>query len=45
MKDERLIKDIEFIVELDKMKSISRQTTLIDSDRRENDAEHSWHIS
>lgn len=45
MASERLLKDIEFIVELDKMKSILRQTTLIDKSRRENDAEHSWHIS
>ncbi len=41
MASERLLKDIEFIVELDKMKSILRQTTLIDKSRRENDAEHS----
>ena len=45
MTNERLLKDIEFIVELDKMKTIFRQTTLIDKSRRENDAEHSWHIS
>ncbi|NMA86964.1 MAG: HD domain-containing protein [Tissierellia bacterium] len=45
MTSERLLRDIEFIVELDKMKSIFRQTTLIDKSRRENDAEHSWHIS
>jgi putative hydrolase of HD superfamily len=43
--NEKLLKDIEFIVELDKMKSTFRQTTLIDKSRRENDAEHSWHIS
>lgn len=42
---ERLVKDIEFIVELDKMKSILRQTRLVDESKRENDAEHSWHIS
>ncbi|MEW8974058.1 MAG: HD domain-containing protein [Tissierellaceae bacterium] len=42
---ERLKKDIEFIVELDKMKSILRQTSLIGEDRREDDAQHSWHIS
>jgi len=42
---ERLLRDIEFIVELDKMKSILRQTSLIDNSKRENDAEHSWHIS
>ena len=44
MKD-RLLKDIAFIVELDKMKSILRQTSLIEEDRREDDAQHSWHIS
>lgn len=43
--DERLIKDIDFIVELDKMKSILRQTSIIGEDRREDDAQHSWHIS
>lgn len=42
---ERLKKDIDFIVELDKMKSILRQTSLIDKTRREDDAEHSWHIA
>lgn len=45
MINERLIKDIEFIVELDKMKSILRQTSIIGEDRREDDAQHSWHIS
>lgn len=45
MVSERLLKDIEFIVELDKMKSILRQTSLINEDRREDDAQHSWHIS
>lgn len=43
--NKRLKKDIEFIVELDKMKSILRQTRLMDKSKRENDAEHSWHIS
>lgn len=45
MISKRLMKDIEFIVELDKMKSILRQTSLINEDRREDDAQHSWHIS
>ncbi len=45
MKNERLLKDIAFIVELDKMKSILRQTSIIGEDRREDDAQHSWHIS
>lgn len=43
--NDRLLKDIEFIVELDKMKSILRQTSLIEEDKREDDAQHSWHIA
>ena len=45
MDNKRLLKDMEFIVELDKMKSIFRQTSIIGEDRREDDAQHSWHIS
>lgn len=45
MISKRLKKDIDFILELDKMKSIMRQTGLIDGSRREDDAEHSWHIA
>ena len=45
MISKRLLKDMEFIIELDKMKSILRQTSLINEDRREDDAQHSWHIS
>lgn len=33
-----------FIREADKLKSVLRQTYLIDGSRRENDAEHSWHL-
>lgn len=42
---ERLEKQIRFIVEIDKVKNIFRQTYLADSGRKENDAEHSWHIA
>lgn len=42
---ERLEKQMNFILELDKIKLILRQTKLSNSDRRENDAEHSWHIA
>lgn len=42
---ERLKKDIEFIVELDKMKTILRMTKVMGVDQREDDAQHSWHIS
>jgi len=45
MLNERLQKQIGFIIELDKMKSVFRQTLLIDHTRHENDAEHSWHFA
>ncbi len=38
-------KKLEFLVLLDKMKGIYRQTLLTDKSRRETDAEHSWHIA
>ncbi len=38
-------KDIEFVILLEEMKKINRQTKIIGSDRRENDAEHSWHVA
>ncbi len=42
---ERLEKQIRFIVEVDKVKNIFRQTYLADGERKENDAEHSWHLA
>lgn len=36
---------IAFIKEIDKLKGVFRQTLLMDGSRRENTAEHSWHIS
>ncbi|WP_374058630.1 HD domain-containing protein [Alkalibacter rhizosphaerae] len=42
---ERLKKQLEFIVEIDKLKHIFRQNVLIKDRRNENDAEHSWHIT
>lgn len=45
MYSQDLKKELEFIIELDKMKNVFRQTSLIDKSRRENDAEHSWHIA
>lgn len=38
-------KQISFIMELDKIKKITRQTYLSDGSRKENDAEHSWHLA
>ena len=41
----RLKQQIRFITEIDKVKNIFRQTYLADGKRKENDAEHSWHIA
>ncbi len=40
-----LAKQIEFIREIDKLKQVFRQTYLMDDTRKENDAEHSWHLA
>jgi putative hydrolase of HD superfamily len=45
MTDERLKKQIEFIAEVDKSKNIFRRTKIHDGSRRENDAEHAWHLA
>ena len=45
MDPERLEKQIGFIVEIDKLKKVLRQTLLTDFERRENSAEHSWHLA
>ncbi len=42
---ERFRRQIEFILEVDKLKKILRRTTLMDGSRQENSAEHSWHIA
>jgi putative hydrolase of HD superfamily len=42
---ERFKGQIEFILEADKLKHILRRTILLDRSRRENSAEHSWHIA
>jgi len=42
---ERLDKQLLFTAEIDKMTAVLRRTLLIDKSRRENDAEHSWHIA
>ncbi|NLZ95756.1 MAG: HD domain-containing protein, partial [Bacteroidales bacterium] len=40
-----LEKQIAFIKEIDKIKYIQRKTKLFNSNRQENDAEHSWHLA
>ena len=42
---ERLDRQLKFSAEIDKMTAILRRTLLLDKSRRENDAEHSWHIA
>ena len=43
--DERLKKQLDFALEIDKEKNILRQTHLSGHGRNENDAEHSWHMA
>ena len=43
--DDKLRKQLEFILEIDKEKNILRQTHLSGNGRRENDAEHAWHMT
>lgn len=43
--DERLKKQLAFALEIDKEKNILRQTHLSGNGRRENDAEHAWHMA
>ena len=45
MMDNRLKKQFEFCLEADKEKYIERQTYLSDGVRKENDAEHAWHMA
>lgn len=45
MTPDKLLQQIEFIKEIDKVKYIQRKTRLFHSDRNENDAEHSWHLA
>jgi len=42
---ERLSQQIEFLVEIDRLKGIVRQNLLVDGSRQENSAEHSWHLA
>jgi len=45
LEDRRIKKQIAFIMEVDKIKQIFRQNYIMDNSRRENDAEHSWHLA
>lgn len=43
--NDRFENQIQFLIEIDKIKSIFRKNKLFDKSRHENDAEHSWHIA
>lgn len=44
MQINRLTQQIQFIIEIDRLKQVMRQTLLTDGSRQENSAEHSWHL-
>lgn len=41
----RLERQLRFVVEIDRLKNVLRQTLVCDASRRENSAEHSWHLA
>jgi putative hydrolases of HD superfamily len=43
--DDRLRRQLEFLLELDKAKSVYRRSYVTAEDRNENDAEHMWHLA
>ncbi|MQA87584.1 MAG: HD domain-containing protein [Streptosporangiales bacterium] len=43
--DERLREQFTFLVEIDRLKAVMRESPLAAVQRRENDAEHSWHLA
>ena len=45
MSEDRLEQQIRFIVEVDNLKQVFRQSLLLADGRQENDAEHSWHLA
>ncbi len=45
MEQDRFAQQIAFLLELDKLKNIYRQTLVLHEDRAENDAEHSFHLA
>jgi len=43
--DPRIAAQLAFVVEVDRLKTVLRQSPLVAAERRENDAEHSWHLA
>jgi putative hydrolases of HD superfamily len=45
MFDDRLRRQLDFLIEIDRLKNIMRRSPLVDGSRVENSAEHSWHLA
>lgn len=45
MPKDRIAEQLAFLTEIDALKSVVRQSPLVDRSRRENSAEHSWHLA
>lgn len=45
MSEDRITEQLAFLAEIDALKSVVRQSPLADRSRRENSAEHSWHLA
>ncbi len=45
MTQDRLARQIEFLLEIDQLKSVYRRSYLLSQERHENSAEHSWHVA
>lgn len=45
MSTDRLRRQLDFLIEIDRLKEIERQTRIVGGGRRENTAEHSWHLA
>jgi putative hydrolase of HD superfamily len=45
MADKRLQEQVDFLLEIDALKRVLRQNHVLDGSRRENTAEHSWHLA
>ncbi|HEY0449325.1 HD domain-containing protein [Actinophytocola sp.] len=43
--DARIATQLTFLIEVDRLKTVLRQSPLVAAERRENDAEHSWHLA
>ena len=43
--DPRLADQLAFLLEADRLKQVERRTTILGGGRRENSAEHSWHLA